>query len=45
MVAPLYTRDILRLAASLDEPALLDRVDGVIFAAPVFYILVKFLSS
>ena len=26
--APLYTRDILRLAASLGEPALLDRVDG-----------------
>jgi NifU-like protein involved in Fe-S cluster formation len=26
--APLYTRDILRLAASLGEPAVLDRVDG-----------------
>jgi len=26
--APLYTRDILRLAASLGEPAGLDRVDG-----------------
>ena len=29
MTAPLYTRDILRLAASLGEPAVLDRVDGV----------------
>jgi NifU-like protein involved in Fe-S cluster formation len=28
MTAPLYTRDILRLAASLDEPSLLERVDG-----------------
>ena len=27
--APLYTRDILRLAASLGEPAVLDRTDGV----------------
>lgn len=26
--APLYTRDILRLAASLSEPAVLARVDG-----------------
>ena len=26
--APLYTRDILRLAASLGEPAVLERVDG-----------------
>jgi NifU-like protein involved in Fe-S cluster formation len=26
--APLYTRDILRLAASLGEPALLARIDG-----------------
>jgi NifU-like protein involved in Fe-S cluster formation len=26
--APLYTRDILRLAASLGEPVVLDRVDG-----------------
>lgn len=26
--APLYTRDILRLAASLGEPAVLGRVDG-----------------
>ena len=26
--APLYTRDILRLAASLAEPAVLERVDG-----------------
>ena len=28
MTAPLYTRDILRLAASLGEPVVLDRVDG-----------------
>ena len=28
MTAPLYTRDILRLAASLGEPAMLGRVDG-----------------
>lgn len=28
MNAPLYTVDILRLAASLPEPAVLDRVDG-----------------
>lgn len=28
MTAPLYTRDILRLAASLGEPVALDRVDG-----------------
>ncbi len=28
MTAPLYTRDILRLAASLGEPAILARVDG-----------------
>ena len=28
MAAPLYTRDILRLAASLGEPAVLARVDG-----------------
>ncbi len=28
MTAPLYTREILRLAASLDEPAVLARVDG-----------------
>ena len=28
MTAPLYTRDILRLAASLGEAAELDRVDG-----------------
>ncbi len=28
MSAPLYTRDILRLAASLEEPVVLDRVDG-----------------
>jgi NifU-like protein involved in Fe-S cluster formation len=28
MNAPLYTRDILRLAASLGEPAVLARVDG-----------------
>ena len=28
MTAPLYTRDILRLAASLDEPSVLERVDG-----------------
>jgi NifU-like protein involved in Fe-S cluster formation len=28
MNAPLYTTEILRLAASLPEPALLDRVDG-----------------
>ena len=28
MSAPLYTRDILRLAASLGEPAVLERVDG-----------------
>ena len=28
MSAPLYTRDILRLAASLGEPAVLDRIDG-----------------
>ena len=28
MTAPLYTRDILRLAASLGEPAVLARVDG-----------------
>ena len=28
MTAPLYTRDILRLAASLGEPAMLDRIDG-----------------
>jgi NifU-like protein involved in Fe-S cluster formation len=27
--APLYTTEILRLAASLPEPATLDRVDGV----------------
>ena len=26
--APLYTRDILRLAASLGEPEALDRIDG-----------------
>ena len=26
--APIYTRDILRLAASLGEPAVLDRIDG-----------------
>ena len=30
MIAPLYTRDILRLAASLGEPAVLDRVDGAV---------------
>ncbi|MDQ3074172.1 MAG: iron-sulfur cluster assembly scaffold protein [Pseudomonadota bacterium] len=30
MAAPLYTRDILRLAASLGEPAVLERVDGEI---------------
>ena len=30
MTAPLYTRDILRLAASLGEPAVLDRVDGAV---------------
>ena len=29
MNAPLYTTEILRLAASLPEPAVLDRVDGV----------------
>ncbi len=29
MNAPLYTREILRLAASLGEPAVLARVDGV----------------
>ena len=29
MNAPLYTTEILRLAASLPEPAILDRVDGV----------------
>jgi NifU-like protein involved in Fe-S cluster formation len=29
MNAPLYTTEILRLAASLGEPAILDRVDGV----------------
>ena len=28
MSKPLYTRDILRLAASLGEPAVLERVDG-----------------
>jgi NifU-like protein involved in Fe-S cluster formation len=28
VAAPLYTRDILRLAASLGEPAVLDHVDG-----------------
>ncbi len=28
MAAPLYSRDILRLAASLSEPLILDRVDG-----------------
>ena len=28
VTAPLYTRDILRLAASLGEPAVLARVDG-----------------
>jgi NifU-like protein involved in Fe-S cluster formation len=28
VAAPLYTRDILRLAASLGEPAVLDGVDG-----------------
>ena|SRR5690349_6511241 len=28
MNAPLYTTEILRLAASLPEPAVLDRVDG-----------------
>ena len=28
MTAPLYTRDILRLAASLCEPAVLARIDG-----------------
>ena len=28
MAAPLYTRDILRLAASLGEPAVLARFDG-----------------
>ena len=28
MAAPLYTRDILRLAASLGEPAVLARIDG-----------------
>jgi NifU-like protein involved in Fe-S cluster formation len=28
VTAPLYTRDILRLASSLGEPAVLDRVDG-----------------
>jgi NifU-like protein involved in Fe-S cluster formation len=29
MNAPLYTTEILRLAASLPEPAFLDRVDGL----------------
>jgi NifU-like protein involved in Fe-S cluster formation len=29
MNAPLYTTEILRLAASLGEPAVLDQVDGV----------------
>ena len=29
MNAPLYTTEILRLAASLGEPAILDRVDGI----------------
>ena len=29
MNAPLYTTEILRLAASLPEPRILDRVDGV----------------
>jgi NifU-like protein involved in Fe-S cluster formation len=29
MSAPLYTREILRLAASLGEPAVLGRIDGV----------------
>ena len=28
MTAPLYTRDILRLAASLGEPVVLERIDG-----------------
>jgi NifU-like protein involved in Fe-S cluster formation len=28
VAAPLYTRDILRLAASLSEPVVLERVDG-----------------
>ncbi len=28
MAAPLYTRDILRLAASLGEPVVLARIDG-----------------
>ena len=28
MAAPLYTRDILRLAASLGEPVVLNRTDG-----------------
>ncbi len=28
VAAPLYTRDILRLAASLSEPAVLARIDG-----------------
>ena len=30
MTAPLYTRDILRLAATLGEPAVLERVDGAV---------------
>ena len=30
MSAPLYTRDILRLAASLGEPAVLERIDGAV---------------
>ena len=29
MNAPLYTTEILRLAASLGEPAILDRIDGI----------------
>jgi len=29
MNTPLYTTEILRLAASLGEPAILDRVDGI----------------
>lgn len=30
MTAPLYTRDILRLASSLGEPAVLARTDGAV---------------